>query len=203
LVTFRFYLGFIATDRKRYGQFFLGVQTWSRKIFVINMPNLKLSSFERALSKMLKDKDFAKTKLLLFDGESALQSKKNQALLQKKFQIRVRAESGFKRLLAERMIREVKTRLALDLHYKKLPLTYWKQNVDRIVTLINLHSEKSTRYPLNKMLKDYFTSVPPVVPQKQEKMYKFKVGDKVCLDLSAKQRKDLSFKYSLNKGVAI
>jgi hypothetical protein len=101
------------------------------------------------------------------------------------------------------MIREVKTRLALDLHYKKLPLTYWKQNVDRIVTLINLHSEKSHRYPLNKMLKDYFTSAPPVVPQKQEKMYKFKIGDKVCLDLSAKQRKDLSFKFSLQRGKTI
>jgi len=61
----------------------------------------------------LQEKPFRLTRTLLFDGEMGLQSKKAQTEIQKRFGLEVYAQPGFKRLLAERAIREVKLRTAI------------------------------------------------------------------------------------------
>jgi hypothetical protein len=44
------------------------------------------------------------------------------------------------------------------------------------------------------MLADYFKQPSMIVPQKQEKFYKFNVGDSVVVALSPLMRRSLSFK---------
>ena len=66
----------------------------------------------------LQEKPFRLTRTLLFDGEMGLQSKKAQTEIQKRFGLEVYAQPGFKRLLAERAIREVKLRTAICLQLK-------------------------------------------------------------------------------------
>ena len=46
----------------------------------------------------------------------------------------------------------------------------------------------------------YFTRPPVVIPQNQDKHYKFKVGDRVRLPLTKAQRHSIGFKWSLHKG---
>ena len=50
------------------------------------------------------------------------------------------------------------------------------------------------------MLIQYFTRPPVVIPQNQDKHYKFKVGDRVRLPLTKAQRQTIGFKWSLHKG---
>ena len=50
------------------------------------------------------------------------------------------------------------------------------------------------------MLIQYFTRPPVVIPQNQDKHYKFKVGDRVRLPLTKTQRHSIGFKWSLHKG---
>jgi len=81
----------------------------------------------------LQDKHFQHTKKLLFDGETGLQSKKAQSTILKTTGITVYADPAFKRNLAERGVREFKTRLKVYLdtmgrtnfsHLKKKYLFY-------------------------------------------------------------------------------
>ena len=46
----------------------------------------------------------------------------------------------------------------------------------------------------------YFTQPAPVLPQNQPQFYKFKIGETVRIDASPRERKSLTFKYSLNRG---
>ena len=46
----------------------------------------------------------------------------------------------------------------------------------------------------------YFTRPPVVIPQNQDKHYKFKVGERVRLPLTKAQRHSIGFKLSLHKG---
>jgi hypothetical protein len=62
------------------------------------------------------DRSFQNISLLLFDGESGLRSSRVQTLLANKYQLKIRSEILYKRNLAERMIREIKLRMALLLH---------------------------------------------------------------------------------------
>jgi hypothetical protein len=62
-----------------------------------------------------------------------------------------------------------------------------------------MHNERPFK-SLNQMLENYFTSSTVVIPQLSSNMYAFNIGDKVLIDALPKQRRDLSFKYSLNKG---
>jgi hypothetical protein len=63
-----------------------------------------------------------------------------------------------------------------------------------------MHNEQTFK-SVNQMLENYFTSSSTVViPQSSSKMYAFNVGDKVSIDALPRQRRDLSFKYSLNRG---
>ena len=51
------------------------------------------------------------------------------------------------------------------------------------------------------MFRDFFSSTAsPAVPQHNENMYRFKLGDTVAIDLTPTQRKTLGFKYSLHPG---
>jgi hypothetical protein len=53
-LTIVYVTGFFALENKRYGQFLVGVQTFSKRIFVTPLPNLTLSSFLTAFQLMLK-----------------------------------------------------------------------------------------------------------------------------------------------------
>jgi hypothetical protein len=50
------------------------------------------------------------------------------------------------------------------------------------------------------MLIQYFTRPPVVIPQKQNKHYKYKIGDRVRLPLTKAQRLAIGFKWSFNRG---
>lgn len=78
-------------------------------------------------------------------------------------------------------------------------MTKWRDYLPKVVNIINFHHE--TVYKSNdQMLKAYFTSPKTVIPQTIKKMYKFKLNQKVRIDTWPSQRKNLSFKYSLNRG---
>ena len=62
-----------------------------------------------------KTRPFQHCKTLLFDGESGLKSKSSQNRIFVLYGIRVKAQAGWKRLSAERYIKEVKLRTALAL----------------------------------------------------------------------------------------
>ena len=62
------------------------------------------------------------TRTVLFDGESALRSKKAQKEIADKLNITVHAEAYFKRSLAERAIREIKTCMTIHLKLLGMPL---------------------------------------------------------------------------------
>jgi len=47
-------LGFFAVNKKKYGAFFLAVQTWLRTCFVVRIPNTRAVSLIRAIESMLK-----------------------------------------------------------------------------------------------------------------------------------------------------
>jgi hypothetical protein len=64
---------------------------------------------------MLQHKHFHYVNSLLFDGESSLASKKVQDTMFQQYQLKIRADPGFKRTGAERAIREFKTRLRIAL----------------------------------------------------------------------------------------
>lgn len=49
-----FLLGFFSYRNKRYGQFFLAVQTFTKKIFVVPLRNLKANSLIDAIGLMCK-----------------------------------------------------------------------------------------------------------------------------------------------------
>lgn len=61
---------------------------------------------------------FARTRVMLFDGEAGLTSKSAQTICMQRFGLSVRAEPGFKRNTAERYIREFKTRTVIGLDIK-------------------------------------------------------------------------------------
>jgi hypothetical protein len=56
------------------------------------------------------------TQVIRFDGESSLRSVRTQDIVLKRFGVRIQARSGYKQLLAERMIKEVKLRVSVALH---------------------------------------------------------------------------------------
>lgn len=79
------------------------------------------------------------------------------------------------------------------------PLSKWRDYLPKIVNVLNMHNEKV--YKSNdQMLNAYFTKPVTVIPQTVKKMYKFNINQKVRIDAWPSQRRNLSFKYSLNKG---
>ncbi len=113
--------------------------------------------------------------------------------------VKVLADAFFKRNLAERYIRELKLRMAILLDFKQLSLANWRQYLDHVVSNINNNREWSDR-SMNSVIVQYFTNPPIVIPQTNQRLYRFKVKDRVVVDLTKAERRDLSFKYSLHPG---
>jgi hypothetical protein len=112
--------------------------------------------------------------------------------------IKLHAESFFKRSLAERAIREIKTRMTIHLNLLGLPYTKWRENLDFCVNAINRKLKTSSRA---KMLQDYFTKQPSInVPQRLDLFYKFQINEKVKIHLFKSERQRLSYKYSFIPG---
>lgn len=111
-------LGYIFKHKKKYGLFFVAVQTWTGRVFACSIKNKNKNSLVQAISLMLKDKAFGRTATLLFDGESGLNSKKTQKEIYDKFRLKIYATPFFKRNHAERAIKEIKLRLAIAMDLK-------------------------------------------------------------------------------------
>jgi hypothetical protein len=136
--------------------------------------------------------------VLLFDGESGLRSKKTQNIIAEKFKIKVHAEPFYKRNMAERAIREIKLRMAILLDLERQPLTKWRNNLEKVVNIIN--QNKKQYKSVMQMLMDYFTQNTIILPQSLPHYYKFNVNDTVKINAFPTQRRNLGFKYSLNIG---
>jgi hypothetical protein len=78
-----------------------------------------------------------------------------------------------------------------------LKFNSWKKVLPEVLSAIN-YSKKTSRNPRD-ILKDYFTSEYPVLPQHMD-FYKFKIGELVGLDLTKPERSNLTYKYSLYYG---
>ena len=52
---------------------------------------------------------------------------------------------------------------------------------------------------LNELIA-YFTTPSTILPQQQERFYKFNLGERIRLNLTKSERTALNFKYSLNFG---
>jgi len=73
----------------------------------------------------------------------------------------------------------------------------WRQYLPQVLNSINL---KRGINRLSRQILDYFTRKIVLIPQNLPNFYKFTVGQKVYIDISPVQRKDLSFNYSLAGG---
>ena len=67
---------------------------------------------------LIQDTHLKKTKVVLFDGESALANVKAKNEILKRLNIQIYANPSFKRALAERFVKEFKLRMALHLDLK-------------------------------------------------------------------------------------
>jgi hypothetical protein len=65
--------------------------------------------------------------------------------------------------------------------------------------VLNAINSKKTSLNPRDLLKDYFTSEYPLLPQHMD-FYKFKIGERVGIDLSRGQRLNLTYQYSLYYG---
>lgn len=135
---------------------------------------------------------------MLFDGETSLNSSKAKNVLKSQYGLQLYVEARYKRVLAERFIREVKLRSAIALDVHHLKIHQWKNVINEVVTTINA---KQKTISTTEQLKQYFLrDTTHHVPQKYETLFRFKKGDKVITDLSREERKRLGFKYSLFYG---
>jgi hypothetical protein len=153
----------------------------------------------------LQEKEFSFTKKLLFDGESSLRSKINQQIIKNQLNIDCFADPYFKRSMAERSVREFKTRMAIQLEQiqknqkKNINFKPWKEHVNTVVNSININ-KKTYRSKLS-ILVDYFTQKPtPSLPQNQNQLYLYDIGEKVQFFITKAERQQLGFKYSLSYG---
>jgi hypothetical protein len=150
------------------------------------------------------NKDFKLTTVLLFDGESGLRSKKSRSIIADKYNITVHAEAFYKRNMAERAIKEIKLRMAIQLDLEEQPLTKWRNYLDNVVNVIN-RNKKEYKSVL-QLLTAFFTPTvdnkdnTAYLPRSVSSFYKFNINDTVRINVMPAQRKNLSFKYSLNIG---
>lgn len=144
------------------------------------------------------DRNFKHLKILLFDGESALKGATIQQQIEKEFNLKVFAQPGYKRVLAERYIREFKLRLFIALDIKKEPLTKWKNYYEKCVALINARSKISKNEVLT-----FFTREMDYIPQTHGRFFKYNVGDQCLVDVDRLTRKSLGFKWTRNLGRSV
>jgi len=153
---------------------------------------------------ILQNKDFKLTTVLLFDGESGLRSKKAQSIIAEKYNITVHAEAFYKRNMAERAIKEIKLRTAIQLDLDEQPLTKWRNYLDNVINIINRNKKEyksilqmlTAFFTVNNVNKDNIAHL----PQSESSFYKFNLDDTVRINVMPAQRKNLGFKYSLNIG---
>jgi len=108
------------------------------------------------------------------------------------------SNAKFKRVLAERFIREFKLRVCIALDLENLKLHQWKLVMDDVVVKINA---KQKRTSLTEQLRNFFLrNSTHHVPQQKDNLYKFNIGDQVITDLSRENRRKLNYKYSLFYG---
>lgn len=62
-------------------------------------------------------REFAATRTILFDGESALKGKKAQKIILEQTNIIIKAEPFFKRVLAEQSIKNIKMKMNFHLNF--------------------------------------------------------------------------------------
>lgn len=154
----------------------------------------------------MQEKEFSFTKKLLFDGESSLRSKINQQIIKNQLNIDCFADPYFKRTMAERSVREFKTRMSIRLdQFEKrkknngINFKLWKDHINPVVDSIN-RNKKSYRSK-TAILLDYFTQKPtPSLPQNQNRLYRYEIGTQVRFFLTKAERQQLGFKYSLAYG---
>jgi hypothetical protein len=102
--------------------------------------------------------------------------------------------------MAERSVREIKLRTALLLHMKNQSFKMWKQYLPQVLNSINNHNTRGQYKSSIDMLKAFNTSPTTFIPQTNDNLYRFKIGDAVIINALPKTRKQLNFKYSLNRG---
>jgi hypothetical protein len=84
------------------------------------------------------------------------------------------------------------------LFFLGLPLNKWKTVLPTVVDAINFNKKS---YPSHQqMLHAFFTQPVTYFPQSTDRFYKYKINDKVRIECSPAMRKQLGFKYTLNRG---
>jgi hypothetical protein len=108
--------------------------------------------------------------------------------------------------MAERAIKEIKLRMAIQLDLDEQPLTKWRHYLDNVVNVINRN--KKEYKSILQMLTAFFTpntdnnknDTVAHLPHSEASFYKFNIDDTVRINVMPAQRKNLGFKYSLNIG---
>jgi hypothetical protein len=80
-----------------------------------------------------------------------------------------------------------------------LALNKWKDNLPFVLDSIN-RNKPDYKSQLNEIINFFTNPETTILPQKNQKLYKFKIGDRVRINLSKAERANLSFKYSLHYG---
>lgn len=106
-------VGFFSYKKRRYGQFIVFVNTFSKRIFALSINNVKSETLIKTVAALKQEKEFKNTKTILFDGESSLRSKSVQKIIFTNYGIKIHAEPFYKRNIAERAVKEIKLRMAL------------------------------------------------------------------------------------------
>jgi len=106
--------------------------------------------------------------------------------------------------MAERAVREFKLRMSIKLNtVKKNDKINWKLWKDYLPFVVDSINNQRTRKYRSKfaMLVDYFTQKPqPSLPQHQDRLFQFNIGEKVRFFRAKSDRKSLNSKWSLTYG---
>jgi hypothetical protein len=80
-----------------------------------------------------------------------------------------------------------------------LALNKWKDNLPFVLDSIN-RNKPDYKSQLNEIINFFTNPVTTILPQENQKLYKYKIGDRVRINLSKAERTNLNFKYSLHFG---
>jgi len=78
-------------------------------------------------------------------------------------------------------------------------LNKWKDNLRFVLDSIN-RSKPDYKSQMNELIEFFTKPATTIIPQKQDRFYKYKIGDRVRINLNKAERTALNFKYSLNYG---
>ncbi len=87
------------------------------------------------------------------------------------------------------------------LFFSGLPLNRWKTVLHTVVDAINFNKKSFRSH--QQMLHAFFTQPVTYLPQSTDRFYKYKVNDKVRIECPPAMRKQLGFKYTLNRGTLV